>query len=361
MSAFTESFATTNGTTELPQPKRRTKPLWSGPSSVDAMGGVTFSMLSKWLTCRARSKVYFIDGIRSRDRFSHRLSYGNMFHVCEEAHQGKRDWETALLNYAKELLKQYPMDRDEVEKWYAVCRCQFPVYIDFWKKHPDELVRKPLEQEKVFDVWYTLPNGRKVRLRGKRDAANKINGGNYLKENKTKGDIDVTAIQRQLTYDIQVMLYLIPMEIEYGSVAGVDYNVVRRPLSGGKGTIVQKKPSKSNPIGETADQYYDRLAQYIRDEPETYFMRWKTEIVASDILQFRIDTLDPILEQLCLWYDVVTGGKGWALPRWAVSWRHPYGVPNTISEYGIADIDAYMNTGNMAGLVEVDNLFGELQ
>src|SRR3990167_2303538 len=109
--------------------------------------------------------------------------------------------------------------------------------------------------------------------------------GIYLQENKTKGDIQENQIKRQMTYDLQTMLYLVALSEWQGSVAtkqfgipdswnrvkdvnlaGVRYNVIRRPLSGGKGTIVQHKPTKSNPLGETRSQYYARLKTILEED-----------------------------------------------------------------------------------------------
>ncbi len=372
--------------------KKQTGPLWKGPEE----DGITFSMLSRFLVCRERFRLYALEGFKPADHFNHRIEYGQMWHTCEEALAGDRAWIAELTRYTRTLLLKYPLQQEQVEHWYSVCTVQFPLYVDWWAKHPDVLDRAPLLQEEVFNIPYKLPSGRTVKLRGKFDSVDLIGKGKgagvYLQENKTKGDINERQLQRQLTFDLQTMLYLVALntdgEHKYiideqlkhdWSILGVRYNVVRRPLSGGKGTIVQHKPSKKNPQGESKDEFYGRLAQYIKDEPQTYFMRWKCEVTAGDIAKFRSECLDPILEQLCDWYDWIRFVETEKIQLWdndvqfgvcckddkthasAIHWRHPFGVYNVLDEGGSSDLDEYLATGSELGLQRVNKLFTELE
>jgi len=380
-----------------------------------------------------------IEGVKPEEKFNHRLEYGQMWHTCEEAmaaYEGsmpdERIWGGVLLRYCKDLSSKYPMDREQIAHWHQVCRRQFPLYIEYWKKHADVKNRVPLLQEQVFDVPYLLPSGRFVRLRGKWDSVDllKNQGGIFLKENKTKGDIDEMGLKRQLTFDLQTMLYICALEkydwagTQYGPpqgkmaklptmlppIKGVVYNVVRRPLSGGKGSIKRHEATRGSkcskckgeakiPVknakrdddfvhcpkckgqgyvggkpGETLEHFYDRVAQYIKDEPETYFMRWTVNVNQADIERFKRECLNPILEQLCDWYDWVScnykdpfspdDGTDSSINRPVYSYvhyRHPFGAANSIDEYGFGEVDEYLNTGSMVGMRRVDKLFTELQ
>jgi hypothetical protein len=137
--------------------------LWEGPSGQGPNGGITQSMLASFLNCRERFRVKYVLGYKRFDDFSRILEYGNMWHVCEEALAGNKDWKKPLLIYAKKLKSQYKTSQPEIEKWYQVCLHQFPIYVDYWKKHKDVKDRTPLLQEAVFDVLYILPSGREVR------------------------------------------------------------------------------------------------------------------------------------------------------------------------------------------------------
>lgn len=424
-------------------PNTEMRSLWKGPSSADPNGGITFSMLSRFLTCRERFRVRYVEGLQPTDQFSHRISYGNMWHACEEAaakevswSEGNLSgidttaWEDALKTYAQGLCRKYPLAQGQIEHWYRVCKAQFPVYVDYWSRHEDVRNRSPLLQEQVFDVPYSLPSGRTVRLRGKWDSVDLVKTGKvnrvWLQENKTKGDIDEAAIQRQTSYDLQSMLYLValgeqfdnqghgdglltPICRDVGSskvIAGIRYNVVRRPLSGGEGTITQREPTKGAKCpkckgegkfnggiacekcygagrigakpGETDDEFYARVRGVIdgtgvkaTGEPYTgpshWFMRWNVEVSPADVAAFRRDCLDPILESLCNWYSLTIGSQICGTQffddclKQGHSWRHPFGVTNSIDEYGWGDLDEFLATGNTVGLHRVEKLFRELE
>jgi hypothetical protein len=378
-------------------PKKTDGSVWKGPE----VDGITFSLLNRFLTCRERFRLYVVDGLREADRFNHRLEYGNMWHICEEAAASEVShfkgelsgtdttlWTDKLQEYTVQLCDYYPLDRQHVLKWYEVCKLQFPLYIQHWSKHPDMLNRTPLLSEKCFSVRYQLPSGRTVLLRGKWDSVDLVKdsmystdmGAIWLQENKTKGDINEQLLKKQLTFDLQTMLYLTALQEEqyrqedstvkaklegkFRPIHGVRYNVVRRPLSGGKGNIIQHKPSKSNPQGETTEQYYARLAQYIKDEPETYFMRWNVLVSQQDIDKFKHQCLNPLLEQLCDWWLVMSNydksSEIWEAPVNHIHFRMPYGCYNPLTEGGETDLDKYLQTGSEAGLQRVTNLFPEL-
>ncbi len=379
-------------------------PVWKGPEE----DGITFSLLSRFLVCRERFRLLVVEGLRPIDAFNHRLEFGQMWHVCEEGLASGLGYERALLTYAQAAARRYPTSQNDVQKWYHVTKRMFPLYVEHWAEHPDVQTRQPLLQEEVFNVPYRLPSGRTVRLRGKWDSVDLIGEGKarriWLQENKTKGDIDEVQIKRQLHFDLQTMLYLTALSLcNDGSpglpeldnylpvgLAGVVYNVVRRPLSGGKGSIVQSKGTTgakcsrckgtgqwngrcmkcggSGRMGgkppETDEEYYDRLIDYVRREPETFFMRWKVEISPLDIARFRTECLDPVLEQLCDWWDYVkasamTDGNPYD-KRNRTHWRHPFGVWNVLDEGGSSELDEYLSSGNMAGLARTANLYPEL-
>lgn len=388
--------------------KQQVGPVWTGPSGDGPNGGITYSALCRFLTCRERFRIHMVEGLRPVERFSHRLEYGNMWHVCEEALASeKRHFgevvgttlrEDILKKYAQQLCRRFPYHQEEVEKWYSCCRVQFPEYVKYWSKHPDVANRTPLLSEQTFDVPYHLPSGRTVRLRGKWDSVDLVDGKVWLQENKSKSEVDGDLIQRQLRFDLQTMAYLValeqtwkgncPMEALGSKIAGVRYNVVRRPLSGGKGTIVRSKGTqgskcpkckgvpiycpKCNGTGrvggkpeETKEDYYERLRQYIAAEPETYFFRWRVEVSPADVARFRRQCLDPILEQLCDWWEFIAaaGSNPWVFDKGeyhAAHYRFPYGVWNPLTDGNGTDLDHLLDEGSTVGLAKVENLFPEL-
>ncbi len=383
--------------TKRRQPKRK-GPLWKGPE----VDGITQSMLSRFLVCRERFRLLVVEGLRPADTFNHRMEYGSMWHVCEEAFAGKlytgglASVESALKQYCQELCKKYPLQQEQIQHWYNVCKMQFPIYVGYWAKHKDVKSRTPLLQEQVFDVPYKLPSGRIVRLRGKWDSVDLIGKGKsagiWSQENKTKGDINEEQMKRQLQFDLQTMIYLIalvefpkdarPVPFAGGElipppwkpdrVRGVRYNVVRRPLAGGKNSIRQHKPTKANPMGESLAEFYRRLGGLIREDPEWYFMRWQVTITAQDIERFKREFLSPILEQLCNWWEWISYCLKNGYSPFTVftvdersrgtelHWRTPYGFWNVLAEGGSSELDEYLATGSTLGLERVDTLFREL-
>lgn len=389
----------------LPRPHSNDNPLWKGPCGAGPLGGITQSMLVRFLSCRERFRLKYVVGLEPPERWNHRTGYGNMWHLCEEVFAGDPRglcgaWRYRLEEYAQKEIAKHRFQAEEIEKWFNVCQVQFPEYVAHWQDHPDVLNRQPLMQEQVFDISYTVPSGRVVRLRGKFDSVDLIDGGIYLQENKSKGDIDKQQVERQLKFDLQTMTYLIALdavkkELVGGFITplcGVRYNVVRRPLSGGKGSIKPHEATmgakctkcKMDPVkqptcvkcggagrtggkpAEPLDEFYERLRRdYIAADPDYWFFRVRSEVSAEDIKVFRDTCLDPILEQLCWWYDEVTGrdtaeaAYHYGYPP--ANYRTPFGVYSALEEGGATEYDAYLATGSEAGLRRVETLFTELQ
>ena len=146
---------------EFPKTHRPPVPVWKGPEQ----DGVTFSLLSRFLACRERFRHLVINGLQSAEGFDHKIEFGNMWHLCEEALASGRDptnktplWETRLTAYARQLCATYPTQQPQVDHWYNICRVQFPVYIDFWRRQKDVVERTPIFQEQVFSLeWLVEP------------------------------------------------------------------------------------------------------------------------------------------------------------------------------------------------------------
>jgi hypothetical protein len=358
------------------------KRVWEGPMDGGPTGGITQSLLGKFLVCREMFRIRVIEGLDSMDSFSHRLEYGNMWHVCEEHNHAGRDWLKPLQTYCTALMQRYKASHGDINHWYEICKRQFPAYLKFWKTQKEVGKRASVMQEQVFQVPYILPySGRLVYLKGKWDGAHILSGcktpkpGLWLDENKTKGDIDEQALVRQLKFDLQTMFYLIAFQ-KYAdipvdkkgdpmNVCGVRYNVIRRPLSGGKGSIKQRKPTKKNPGGDSKKDLYDRLEkEYLLADPKHFFMRWTVEISQRDIDVFRETCLDPILEQLCDWWEAMQDEwdvKSLGDYRSYQNFRFPYGIYNPISEGKSTGYDEFMSMGSTVGLRRNVPLFGELQ
>lgn len=363
----------------------KNKPVWSGPSQ-----GITQSLLSRFLTCRERFRLLVVEGLKEEEAFSAPLEYGNMWHVCEEYHAQNKPYKNALMSYAKNLSMKWTTDREEIDKWYNVCLHQFPVYVEHWKHHPDVKNRTPVIQEKTFAVPYKLPSGRIIVLRGKFDSIDVIDKGLFIQENKTKSDYNKEDLAGQMGHNLQTMMYLIALDMmvkskdpllkkvkpEFLNVKGVRYNVIRRPLSEWRGEfcIKQRKgrKTKNGIVGaETKQEYYSRLASLIKENADHFFLRLRVDVSPSDLVLFRIQTLNPILEQLCDWWEWVTTSspeklwkgakKGSTVEPNKVHFRYPFGVYNPLNEGRKGSYYDYLRTGSTAHLEKVSTLFPELE
>ncbi len=349
---------------KMSKTKEKSGPVWKGPEE----SGITFSLLSRFLCCRERFRLLVVEGLRPVDTFNHRIEYGNCWHICEEALAGDGDWVTALLIYSRQLCNRYRTQQEQIENWYGICKVAFPLYVEYWSKHPDVTSRTPLLQEQVFDVPYKLPSGRTVKLRGKWDSVDLIGKGKgagiYLQENKTKSDINEGQLKRQLTFDLQTMMYLVALS-DYQWLVGADMKVKQPDILGVRYNVV-RRPRHYRGKKETQQEFLDRLRGIIEASPEEFFMRWKVEISPDDVTKFRRQCLNPILEQLCFWWDCQLN---WIQGRPAtvsadtypaVHWRHPFGVWNVLDEGGASDLDEYLSSGSELGLQRTTNLFPEL-
>lgn len=352
-------------------------PVWAGPESNSDNGGCTNSLLNLFFCCRERFRIRVVEGLKVKGGFNPRMEYGNMGHICEEAHAANEFYGGPLVNYAKKLCKDYPLAQEHIQHWYNVCKVQFPIYVKYWAKHKDVKARTPVAQEYKFHIPYKLPSGRTVYLRGKWDALDVIGTSKtktlMLQENKYKGDIDSLKLTTQLRDDCQSMFYATSVKhSEYAAIApfsGIRYNVIRRPLSGGKDSIRQKQ-------GEEAEEFYARLGGLIADHPEHYFARWNVELAPSDIERFERRFFIPILEQLCDWWELMKfcNYNPWSIDyssttdlggRWksntSLHWQTPHGIYNSLMESNSSEMDEYIFQGSLLGLTKTDNLFPELQ
>lgn len=358
------------------KPKGHKKgPMWDGPSVNSQCGGISYSLLSRYLSCEERFRLMMIEGLRPKDRFNHLLEFGSLWHAAEEGFAGKGKIGDMVTSYAKKLTEKYPFQREEIRHWHDCCLALFPIYMDYWKRHKDVTSRKPLIQERVFNVEYRLPSGRIVRLRSKLDSVDlvenkedRINDGVWLQENKTKSGIDQVKIERQLKFDLQTMIYLIVLHTDrYNkplvdlipkgtTIRGVRYNVVRRSSHKSPESMIKKC---------IEDIGADRGAEW--------FSRWNTEISGHDIEVFKHQCFHPVLENLCddyeWWqYCKMTGVdvylylvRSEKFPEHQKRhYRHPFGVYNVLDEGGSADLDHYLDTGSEVGLQRTDNFFPEL-
>lgn len=338
--------------------------LWKGP----LVDGITQSMLSRFLVCRERFRLYAIKGFREIEEWDDGLEYGNLFHFCLEEKLAGRNWERSLRKYIRELHKTYPTNTDEVNKWSTLCLHQFKIYLEHLKKTDRRLAvpRRELAQEMKYDVFYDLPSGRRVRLRGMFDGIHVRGDSIYLEEHKTKSYIDEQGIAETLDFNFQTMFYHIVLRemvkqrtFVFPSkffITGTQYNVIRRPLSS-KYPIRQRK-------SETLAQFYKREASNIKNKPQEYFTNLRAVITSDKVEKFRQQCFDPLLQTISRWYDYMLScdGNPWEEEgSQDLHYRSPWGIFNPMFGGFRGPYYDYLSKGHTGSLQDVDTLFRELQ
>lgn len=333
----------------VPAPGRKTVkpgPVWEGPCGTGWNGGVTQSLLGRFLTCPVRFKAAFLDGWRTPDSYNGRMEFGNLWHACEE---GAGEWQGYLQAEAVRQAAKYPLNRGDIDQSFGLCRMLYEEWLDY-RRRLNEPPATAVEREAVFDVSYTLPDGHIVRLRGKRDGIDRIGKETWLNEHKTKSSLDRVGVERQLVWDMQTMFYIVALQAEGKRVAGVKYNVVKRST--------HKVTDKDGGVGG----FVERIRGMVRKEPDQWLGRWTVNITRADVDRFRRETLDPVLTRLHYWYLQQTGRAANVMaPAWCLHYRHPVGNVNWIDEAGHSDMDQYVTTGSTLGLVRQTELFPELK
>lgn len=346
--------------------KKSSEPLWKGPE----VTGITFSLLCKFLECRHRFWLRTICGLRPKEGWKYAMYYGSMFHECEEAYEAGRCWMTALEKYGQKTKLEFPESQKDIHKWQTLCALQFPIYVAHWKNDQNTRGIKSAIQEQKFNhvhritrVWpqFRLSNMStgpitstwNVILKGKIDSAYLQLKEHWLKENKTKGDIDEGGISTTLRTNLQAMLYhvALPKLLPGAKIAGTLYNVIRRPLSE-RSPIRQRK-------GEPDWIFYKRVGEKIKENPGGHFYRWPCVIRTEHVATFCNQILNPILIQLCEWWDSIKDDPfdPWKSP---LHWINPNGVYYGMANGFRGDFYEFLATGDRTKVETINDLFPEL-
>lgn len=322
--------------------------------------GITFSMLSKFLTCRERFRLSAVEGWTPKN-IRVPLEFGSAFHKCMEHVEGGGRIEQigeVVDQYQYSRKKEHNLTADDMtdlERVMAMVETTYFAYHDYWSRVPtfrSESRRyfdhslKYVYQEEAFDVMHSLPSGRKIRLRGRWDAVFKhpISKKLVLQENKTKSTIDEYGIHEGLKKDLQTQFYLWSLYLAEGVFPRhVLYNVIRR--SG-------LRPS----VKETVAEFRKRVSDDIEKRPEHYFMRWIVDVDIEDLTLFRDRMLNPLLETVARWWDSIKHDPfdPWTLEDGSPNYLH-YEKP-----FGIFDSAAFGGKGDYWDLLYLnryDNYF----
>lgn len=335
------------------KPKVKMGPIW------DYTKGLTQSALTTWLSCREQFSLQYLDGWTPRS-FSAPLEFGSMIHFMLQAHTGSSSPE----KIARDVTKSYEATRSktldqgsyqDLQKALTSAQALFPLYAEYYAK--DDAKLSWVEREHVFKVPHKFSIGKscehgdhdyqKIDLCGMRDGDYRNpKGGLGLFETKTKSTIDDLAIQSGLRADLQTMMYLHSMRIEYKEEpVEILYNVIRRP-----GLVLGKN--------ESLQEYGLRIASDIKKRPEWYFRRYEVTVLPGDVDTFIKTTLDPVLRCFLQWWESIEENP--TEGRW-LSPYHYRSLPALMTRFGKAPLYDLMILGRTAGYFRRSSPFPELE
>lgn len=269
--------------------------------------GVTQSLIAMWLSCREKARLY-LEGWDSKYH-KETLIDGNIGHgVFELAYtdikegklktiptmqQTKKYVAEAEKRWYAENLKASAEARVMVERACAVMEVMLPLYFDFWK---DDFTKKEwLSLEEKILMKFPISTGTDkqvtIPIRGKKDGTFMGSKGIWLFETKFKSQIDEVGLLDTLSFETQVMMYLLQTwgNTKNPPPRGCLYNVVRRA------SLRQK-------VKESIPAFAARVKKDIEKRPEFYFLRLHSPTTTKDLLQFRKE-LSGILEDMWGWWN----------------------------------------------------------
>lgn len=326
------------------------------PWNLDA--GTTFSMLNLFQECREQTFQSYVNGYSSR-KLKDGLEFGSIWHLCQE-HYYKNTKQSAA-NVAAKCCKAYEKFRtptlfknehENFQLLLGIAETLFPLCVKFWADDDAEI--DWIEPEQKFKTPYEFTdidgNKRTIFLRGMRDGVFREDGDLGVFETKTKSVVQQSAIRDQLKADLQTLIYVTTSMIEFGEMPKkVMYNVIRRPQLKRKQT-------------ESLNQFLQRIKGDVIKRPQHYFMRWNVDLLKSDIVNFRKETLDPLLGIFCQWSDSLK--KIGALSgKPEKRFDTPYHFRNCtalVGRYGRVDMFDLLTKKNTAGYFKRKPCFPEL-
>lgn len=275
---------------DLPRPNT---PAWPGPYE----GGVTQSLLNRYLECPYRFYIYAVLGLEEPAEAHPNLVWGDTFHRALEE----------VINsdiLISEMDETYLADIDQVihehisDKWPSApssyehtVRHMYRLYDDSYKANGNWEAEVEINQE------YTTYNGYKVKVRGKVDGMSET----HIAEHKCKGKLDTDQARLETPVDLQTTLYC-KMTERYNII----YDVIRIPEA--------QFFSPQRNLGESWSSWARRIFHTYTGSSQDYPIAKRRHLWLDQFTIYHtpedIDRncrylVDPNIEKLCRWWDRV--------------------------------------------------------
>jgi len=278
--------------------------------------GVTFGLLSKFLTCREMARLFLKGWSSSYSSFA--LVYGHVAHaVLQRAYHQHltkklkrvpdKAWIDAVLD---DIWARWKRDNPRPhEKAVAVMEevmmklsAILPYYFTYWAK--DDFSRMQwIEVEETFRLQWQVRDQKggslSTFLRGRIDGAYLLPGKKYadrprLLETKTRAVVDESNLVDTMPHERQTNTYLSALRGKLKKVPrSVLMNVIR------KTALRQGKK-------ESWEQYARRIADDVKSRLDFYFIRMEMTVEEQDINRSE-EELNDLISDFLLWYAGQSG------------------------------------------------------
>ena len=264
------------------------KPVWAGP----AVGGITQSLMSRFLECPFRFYLYAFLGLEENEPLHPNLIWGDIFHKglehyipggnLQEAKEAM--WEYGNTEYPR-MPSTYLHTTEQMLKLYNRSFLTSNGVLEDMKTEQKFSVPEVVEG---FDVVY----------RGKADGYNKP--CRYGVEHKCKGKIEPALSRAESPIDQQVLLYSYCLNIRHWT-----YDIIRIPEA--QFMAPQRRP------GESGASYAHRIfntqtgQEYpISRHPYAWINQFHFDVDKAQIDAFMDYTWRPLVYRLCRWWKHIT-------------------------------------------------------
>lgn len=264
--------------------------LWKGP----LIDGITQSMMSKFVQCPYRFYLYAILGLKDNTPLNPNLIWGDVFHKGLELFIRTKNHNTAVVGMLEYLRTKYPEAPStyEISTKNLLYRFTLDTYQGEWTT------------EQSFSIPIETPTGRKILIRGKKDAiqTDHPDYGRILGEHKCKGYIDPTQTALEIRQDRQVNIYCYLHNIEW-----INYDLILIPEA------VKYKPPRA--FNESPQVWMEKLFTgpcgsygiFPINQNKHLWIHNATYHLPREVQEkYWIETVYPTIDRMCVWWDWVT-------------------------------------------------------
>lgn len=289
--------------------------IWKGPF----VEGVRGSSLTKFDDCLDRF-LLMIKGYRAPKAYDKKIYCGDLWHKGMDGPLAQR--EQRMRAFFENTLNDNPKRKNEIIEMTKLVNGVYKIFREvhnFGDPHKTE-----------YNFRCKPIDGCPVIVKGTMDGVTVPGNEGYIREWKVRGTVSDYEIDR-LGFSYQTMTYHSCFRKMHGHKAeGTQYCLIQRPLG-------NRDAPKFRKTKETKDEFYKRVWDQIRDNPDKYLKVVSRPVTNEEIDHFEKMWLSPILNYLGWWWYCQCIGR----PELAFHRRTPWGLYSNVRQKRIDDYDDY--------------------